>query len=252
MSAQQLLDDVIAAHGGRERWKSVTAIEASLSSGGFAFTSHCQPTALRSLEICVTPHERQVVFGNFGRPGWSGHFAPDLVAIRDGEGRLVGERNEPRKNFRKPIKNVVWDKLDILYFAGYAIWNYFSFPYLLEEPGAAVSLPTAADTGRGDRLVVDFAPTVPTHSPRQLFHFDEDLLLTRHDYTADVIGGWATAANCILGSEVVSGLRFYTRRKVFPRMGRRQTLLPLPLLVWIEIDDLAVTFDAGKSSTPTA
>ncbi|HQF30117.1 MAG TPA: hypothetical protein PLJ34_01610 [Hyphomicrobiales bacterium] len=245
MSAQQLLDDILASHGGRERWQSVTAIDASLSSGGFAFTSHCQPTALRNLTIHLAPHERRVVFGNFGGPGGSGHFAPDRVAIHDADGRLVAERHDPRRSFARPIKNIAWDRLDILYFAGYAIWNYLWFPGLLDEPDVTVSLPKAGDAGSGLRLAAEFAPSAPTHSARQLYHFDDQLLLTRHDYTADVIGGWATAANCVLASEIVSGLRFYTRRKVFPRMGPRQTVLPLPLLVWIEIDDLAVTFAAG-------
>ena len=61
-------------------------------------------------------------------------------------------------------------------------------------------------------------------------------LLRRHDYTADVIGGWATAANRCLASEVVDDLRFYTRRLVTPRFGDH-LVLPGPTLVWIELDD---------------
>ena len=64
-------------------------------------------------------------------------------------------------------------------------------------------------------------------------------LLLRHDYTADVIGGWATAANRCLASAVVDGLRFYTRRLVTPRFGDH-VVLPGPTLVWIELDDIRV------------
>lgn len=80
---------------------------------------------------------------------------------------------------------------------------------------------------------------MPTHSALQTFHVDAAGLLLRHDYTADVIGGWATAANRCLASAVVDGLRFYTRRLVTPRFGDH-LVLPGPTLVWIELDDIRV------------
>lgn len=244
MDTQQFLAEVLEAHGGRDRWQSVKVIEASLSSGGFAFATHCQPSALRGLQVSIEPHEQRVAFRHFGGPGWSGVWSPSYVALHDAEARMVCERHAPRDQFRRFVKNVVWDKLDILYFAGYALWNYLSFPFLLAGPGVAVSLTEARDARSGPQLAASFPPSIATHSPRQVFHFDQRRHLVRHDYTADVIGGWATAANCILASEEVGGLRFYTRRKVYPRMGPRQTVLPLPLLVWIEIDDIAVSFAA--------
>ncbi len=72
-------------------------------------------------------------------------------------------------------------------------------------------------------------------------------LLLRHDYTADVIGGWATAANRRLASEVVDGLRFYTRRLVTPRFGDHP-VLPGPTLVWIELDDIRVRWRGGADA----
>ena len=79
------------------------------------------------------------------------------------------------------------------------------------------------------------------------YQLDPARLLARHDYTADVIGQWANAANLCLASEVVDGLRFYTRRRVFPRFGT-QNVLPFPTLVWIVIDDLRVV--SAKTGIP--
>lgn len=242
MSPESLFEEVLAAHGGRERWRTVAAIELGISAAGFAFASHGQSSALRGLKARVLPHARRVEFRDYCRPGWSGDWSPQHVAIRNGDGAIVCERQDPRAQFGRFAKNFVWDKLDILYFAGYALWNYLSFPFILAEPGVKLAAPGSADPGSGLRLAAEFPAAIPTHSARQLFHFDENRWLTRHDYTADVIGRWATAANCVLASEVVDGLRFYTRRKVYPRMGPRQTVLPFPLLVNIEIDDLAVRF----------
>ena len=140
-----------------------------------------------------------------------------------------------------------WERLDILYFAGYALWDYLSFPLLLALPGVRV---TGVEPGRPEgvqMLRAAFGPQVPTHSAQQTFHVDAAGLLLRHDYTADVIGGWATAANRCLASAVVDGLRFYTRRLVTPRFGDH-LVLPGPTLVWIELDDIRVHGRGGAQA----
>ncbi len=239
--SSKLIEEVIEAHGGRDRWQAVERIEASLSSGGLAFASRLQPFALRNLRISMSPHARRVVLRDFCRKDWCGIWTPNHVQVRDENDSLVIERAEPRGQFNRLCKQFRWDKLDILYFAGYALWNYLSFPFILELPG--VTLIEAEDENAcvARRLVATFDRTVPTHSVAQSFHIDESRRLIRHDYTAELFSRWATAANCCLASEQVAGLRFYTRRKVYPRFGRH-VVLPFPTLVWIEIDDIAVVY----------
>jgi hypothetical protein len=242
MKANELLEEVVEAHGGRAHWQTVRDIEASLSSGGLAFTAHGQPFALRNLKVSVSPHERRVVLTHFCGMHWRGVWTPNHVEIRDSENRLIDERRDPRRFFGSLVKTVKWDKLDILYFAGYALWNYLSFPFILSQPGVAISEIASPGNSGALRLEALFDASLPTRSARQTFHIDTKRHLTRHDYTADVIGPWATAANCCLASERVAGLRFYTRRKVYPRIGRGNGVMPFPTLVWIEIDDLNVNF----------
>ena len=231
MNSKERLEHVLEAHGGRQRWQALECIEADFSSGGLAFSLHLQPWTLRDLKISVHPHAQRVVLRDFVHPGWSGVWMPDRVQILDDAGVVVAQRQDPRSAFSRIDKQVRWNKLDILYFAGYALWNYLGFPFILDAPG--VSLGETESNTR--ELRARFDPSVPTHSALQTFHIDDSGLLTRHDYTADVIGKWANAANFCLASEVVDGLRFYTRRRVLPRFGT-QTVLPFPTLVWIEID----------------
>jgi hypothetical protein len=238
MSPRELFEETIEAHGGRDRWRAVHAIEFALSSGGFAFLSRSQPNALKNLKVALRPHERQTLLGDFPHSGWQGTWTPDRVEIRDPDGALKAERRDPRRHFRGPLNQVYWDKLDILNFAGYALWNYLSFPFLLEEPGVVVT-----ETGAGGaslRLDFVFDPSFPTHSARQSFHLDPSRRLVRHDYTAYVIGAWATAANFCLDCVEAGGLRFYTRRKVYPRLAPSETVVRFPTLVWIAIDDVRV------------
>jgi len=243
----ELLNETIEAHGGRERWRRVGAIRAALSSGGLAFQSRCQPNALKNLKIEVRPHDIAVTLGDFVRRGWRGTWTPALAAIHDDRGQLVAQRRDPRSHFSGVVSQVYWDKLDILTFAGYALWNYLSFPFLLERDDVELVGATPAAGDGNLRLDVRFGPGIPTHSRRQSFHIDPGRRLVRHDYTAEPIGSWATGANLCLKSEVVGGVRFYTRRKVLPRLGPAMAVVPFPTLVWIEIDDLDVVEAASAS-----
>jgi len=161
------------------------------------------PFALVNLKASVRPHARETTLGDFPRPGWRGTWTPDCVQIRDPEGGLRDERRDPRRHFRGLVNQVYWDKLDILYFAGYALWNYLSFPFLLEEPGVVVTENDASSAS--PRLDAVFDASFPTHSARQSFWLDPSRRLVRHDYTADVIGTWATAAHFCEGGVEVRG-----------------------------------------------
>lgn len=244
-----LLAQVLAAHGGLGRWRSVDTIEVTLNSGGIAFTSRLQPFALRNLLVTVQPHVRRVAFARLGRPGWRGLWTPDYVRIEDQTGSPVNERHDPRRAFARLERRVRWDHLDMLYFAGYALWNYLSFPFLLLEPGVTVDTAPDEAVGRWRRLIARFGTDVPTHSSVQTFHIDAAGLLVRHDYTAEVFGGWASAANLCLASSEAGGLRFYTRRRVYPRLGR--WVLPAPTLVWIHIENLRLLSAAASANTPS-
>jgi hypothetical protein len=180
----------------------------------------------------VRPHARETTLRDFPRAGWRGTWTPDCVQICDPDGGLKGERRDPRRHFRGLLNQVYWDKLDILYFAGYALWN------LLEE--ASVALTETDRSGASPRLDAVFRADFPTHSAKQSFLLGPSRRLVRHDYAADVIGAWAAAAHFCLDSVEVEGLRFYTRRKVFPRLGSREAVVRFPTLVWIEIDDVRI------------
>lgn len=240
MTEQPLLAAVLDAHGGLVRWRQTEIIQASLSSGGFAFAAHGQGQALLGLKVAVYPHARRVVLHDFCGLGWRGVWTPSHVAVHDAGGMEVAQRHEPRQAFARWARQVRWDKLDILYFAGYALWNYLSFPFLLSAPGVQLREPGTRTPGAGRRLVATFPADFPTHCAEQTFHLDPSLHLMRHDYTADVIGPWAHAAHTCLASQTVGGLRFTTRRAVHPRLGARW-VLPWPRLVWIELGALRVS-----------
>jgi len=166
-------------------------------------------------------------------------FEGGTVRIESETGEIVRHRDNPRPDFRNFRRRLWWDSLDRLYFAGTALWTYLNSPFLLAEPGLQVrELEPWEENGEEWRpLAVTFPDRFHTHSHEQVFYFDKRGLLRRHDYTAEVFGDWAKAANYCYEHRSFDGLVFPTRRLVYPRRGDNRPR-SRPLLIWIELHDI--------------
>lgn len=239
-----LLLEVLEAHGGLDRWSRVRAVRAQLAFGGLAFAVRWNRAGLRTRQVTILAHLPRVVFEDFPGPGSQGVFTPERVWITDRQGAIRAERGSPREAFRSWRRALWWDDLDLLYFAGYATWNYFTTPFLLASPGVTTS-EVAPWTGRGEqwrRLEARFQSGFPTHSDIQTYYFDDGCRLRRHDYTASVFASWATAAHHCHDHVTVQGIPFPTRRLVVPRFAG-DVARPGPTLVWIRVS--AIELDQG-------
>lgn len=244
MNGNPLVDTLLSRHGGREAWRTVQCIEAELSTGGLAFASRGQFSPLRGCRIQVDPHHWRVTLSGYPDPDCRAEWTPGRVTLDLGDGTPPQTRLNPRDRFKGWLRHPRWDALDLLYFVGYAIWNYLSFPWLLTRDDVQVRVAQGRPDATGPlRLEARFAPGFPTHSPVQHFHLGADGLLVRHDYVAEVMGPWASAAHFCLDHQWVDGLRLYTRRRVVPALGHWGSL-PGPTLVWIELGSMQVKRDA--------
>lgn len=233
-----LVEQAIAAQGGLDRWRNASELSVRVSSGGFAFTSKLQGAAVRGVEARVSTREQRVILDPYPQPGRRGVLEPDgTVRIESAEGRTVAARSSAREAFRGLRHLLWWDRLDMLYFACYAIWTYLSVPFVFaRDEFATRELERWHENGESwRRLAVTFPPHVHSHCARQVFYFDEACLIRRHDYTAEPIGAWARAAHYCFDHRSFDGLVLPTRRRVYPR---RANNLPRsrPLLVWITFD----------------
>lgn len=197
-----LLDDCIAAHGGDEAFAATGTIALRLRVGGLALAMKLRGRALADRRVTVALHEPAVTFDGLG--AWHGA--------------------DPRPA-RMPWR-LRWTDEDVLHFAGYALWNYLAAPFVWRRC-AVRELPRR-------RLELAFPDDLPTHSPRQLVHLDEQARIARLDYTALVFGPWARAQNACLRHERCGGLLIPTRRRVTPRPLHRT-----PTLVSIALGDLS-------------
>jgi hypothetical protein len=239
-----LLDQVLEAHGGRERWAAAKRIAARIRSGGLLVRTRFPGRGRAEYRIEAEVATARATATPFPRPGRRGVFDRGAVRIETETGQVIESRSDPRPRFfgRAGLRrNLRWDPLDATYFAGYALWNYLTTPHLLARPDVRTRElePWKEGGRRWRRLAADFPPELDTHSPAQLFYFDDRGLLCRHDYVAEVVGGWARAAHMCAGHVEADGLVFPTKRWVRPR-GPGDRVLAGPTLVSLEISEIEV------------
>jgi hypothetical protein len=147
------------------------------------------------------------------------------------DGTVLAERREARRFFPGGRRLLWWDDLDLAYFATYALWNYVTFPALLLRDDLEWR-----EIGP-HALRATFPPGLPTHCAVQEFHLDPGSgLLRQHDYTAEVFGSWARAANVVLEHRS-AGVPFASERRVTPRRHDGRPAAG-PLLVGIHLEGL--------------
>lgn len=237
MAADDLLALALERHGAAA-FDRAGELAVDLSVGGAAFVLKFKRGALSRFAGRVSTREPRAVLAPYPEPGRRGVFERDRVWIETDDGERVAERADPRSSFGGR-RNLWWDDLDLLYFAGYALWNYMTTPFLFRRPGFDLEEvePWQEDGERWRRLHVRFPADVPTHSPEQDFYFDSDGALRRLDYTAEVFGRWAKAAHYSREHRDFSGLLVPTRRRVVPRRRNNKPLFGPPI-VWIEVHDV--------------
>jgi hypothetical protein len=217
-TSPSLLNDVLDAHGGTERYRAFARVTARVVTGGFLW-------GMKGMAIDAAPRSMSADFRRqrsrtepFGEPEWRMSYQPDRVAIETQAGHLIAEQTHPRETFAGHAWETPWTPLQLGYFNGYAMWTYYNLPFLLGEPGVVTNEVASIELDgrrlRGLRAV--FGPDINTHCPEQSLYFDDEGLLRRQDYGVDVAGG-TRAAHLISDYVDVQGLRLPTRRRVFMR-----------------------------------
>ncbi len=236
-----LLDSVLSAHGGLERWRRFISMEATIVSGGLLWEIKGQPQDPAPRRMTVALDREWASVRPFGADDQKTDFTPERVAIEKLDGSVVSERSNPRESFARHVLTTPWDPLQRAYFNGYALWTYLTTPFLFELPGFTVTeLDPIEDNGeRWSGLQVHFPDRFASHSSLQEFYFGSDFLLRRHDYRVDVAGGFA-AIQYVYDMVEVDGIKLPSRRRAY-RCDADGRLIPDQLMVSIDISDVHLT-----------
>ncbi|MEW6645138.1 MAG: hypothetical protein AB1586_31880 [Pseudomonadota bacterium] len=233
-----LLQQVLEAHGGLERWSRFNVVRATIVTGGALWGMKGLHQDSDPREMTVWLHEERASVMPFGAPNQRTAFTPDRIAIETTQGAVVAERADPRASFAGHEKTTPWDPLHRAYFNGYALWTYLTTPFHLALPDVVVEelRPWREDGETWRRLRAHFPSRIATHSAVQDFFFGDDFLLRRHDYSVDVAGGFA-AAQRVYDYRNADGVRFPTRRRAFTRSADDRVVED-PLMVSIDLSNV--------------
>ena len=222
----------LAAYGGADRWRQAGAAEATVTVGGLLFALKRRMSSPRARVRTEIWHPRAGI-APIGPSGSVGVLEGPDVRLESPVGETLGHRRDARSYFPYGRRWFVWDELDLAYFLGYALWNYFCLPALLlrddirwEEVCEGVLKPS-------------FPAHLPTHGKNQRLIFDRDTgLLYRYDYRPEVVVGGIplTVGNLVLEHTLSEeGVPYPSKRRVTP-IRRDGSTLKKPVMVTIEVE----------------
>jgi hypothetical protein len=232
-----LLSTAIKAHGGMDRWNTVTSVEITASITGAIWHVKSKPDVLKSVVMTADTRAERLTTVFPGQDKRS-TFEPDRVVIERADRTLVQARDDPEASFAGQQLDTPWDDIHVAYFSGEALWTYLNTPFLYARDDFATEeiTPVEADGETWRRLKVTFPDTVKSHTREQFFCFGADGLLRRHDYTVDILGG-GTGLNYATNYRDIDGIIFPATRRVYAYTGNYQRV-PEPVLVAIDITDV--------------
>jgi hypothetical protein len=234
-----LLGQVLEAHGGLERWRRYSMVEATIVTGGGLFPLKGLMQDRNPRRMTVWLHEERSSITPFGAPDQRTMFTPDRIAIEKLDGALVAERYAPRDSFAGHQMHTPWDPLHRAYFNGEAVWTYLTTPFLLVMDGVRVEETEAWREGEEIWRVLRayFPGWMETHCMVQDFFFGEDMMLRRHDYSVNIAGGFP-AAQLTSGYIEADGIRLPSIRRAYTRGPARSPITDM-LLVSIDFSEVA-------------
>jgi hypothetical protein len=107
----QLLDRVLEAHGGLNRWREYNRVECRIVSGGgfFPLKGVLQDAEPRVMSVWL--HQQRASLTPYGAPDQRSVFTPHRVAVEKLDGAVLAERWMPRDSFAGHQMSTPWDPL---------------------------------------------------------------------------------------------------------------------------------------------
>jgi hypothetical protein len=232
-----LLDLVLTAHGGMERWDQLKKVKIHQSTTGYLWLAKGHDGALSNINMTVNLHKQGSVQEKVFSEGFRAIFEPNRVALTTQDGTPVEELLNPRDTFKGLAWETHWSRLQLVYFSNYATYTYFTTPFNLTLPGVTTKeIEPWAEAGEvWRRLEVGFPESFVTHNKRQVYYFDQNGLLKRHDYWAETLGG-AGAAHYVFDYKEFNGIKMPTRHNIY-QLQDNNNYVPEPVLVNISVLD---------------
>jgi hypothetical protein len=225
----------LKAYGGEAVWKGATTAESTVTVGGLLFQLkgiNIPPHAKITVDV-QRPHTVISPVDEAGDIGILDGFAVMIVAPN---GRILEQRADARQHLQNASISTKWDRLNLLYFLGYAFWGYYTLPYQLMRTDIEWT------ELRDGVLQADYGTNLPVHSRIQRFWFDTKTgLLRRNDYTPVAADPNARVANVVFEHGMSNGIPYASKRRVKTSVSQYGWVLPAPDFITIDVDSWRLT-----------
>ena len=220
----------VKAYGGEAVWRDATTVESTVTVGGLLFQlkgASIPPHA----KITVDVRRSHTVIDPVDDSGDTGVLDGFSVMIVAPSGKVLEQRADAREHLQNASISTKWDRLNLVYFLGYAFWGYYTLPYQLLRSDIEW---TELHDGL---LQADYGTNLPVHSRIQRFWFDKNSgLLRRNDYTPVAAARDARAANVVFEHELSNDIPYTSKRRVKISLGQYGWVLPFPDFITIDVE----------------
>lgn len=94
-----LLDGVLDAHGGLQRWRAAETVHGRVRTGGLLLRTRVPGNRFADYRITVHVQQARTVLDPFPRDGYRGVFESGQVRIESHDGAVISSRAHPRAAF---------------------------------------------------------------------------------------------------------------------------------------------------------
>jgi hypothetical protein len=225
-----LLAKVLDAAGGEKRWSEVTKIRAELVLRGPFWGLKGWPQGQSGIEhiVFTADTRKQHASVEVSAPAgerWVLDQSVPVLRIENQAGETIECRKAPRDSFAGQQRETPWDRIHLGYFLTYALWTYFTTPFLFTYPGVQTEEiePWEEDGETWRRLLVTYPTSVATHSTESVFYYGEKFRQRRFDYAPYVTAN-RPVAHYTDDLQIYDGIAYPATRNVYmrdPQTNRR-------------------------------
>jgi len=220
----------LEAYGGEVVWTGAHTVQAAVTVGGLLFQQKGIniPSHARFTVDVRRPHTVIAPVDGSGDVGILDGFS---VTIESSDGKVLEQRDDARRHLQNASLSTRWDRLNLVYFLGYAFWGYFTLPYQLMRTDIVWT------ELAGDELQADYGSNLPVHSRVQRFWFDTKTgLLRRNDYAPVAAAVGVDVANVVFEHRTSSGIPYASKRRVKLTPVQYEWVLPAPDFITIDVE----------------
>jgi len=234
----RIAQDIVNAHGGLDEWRKFRFVSARLDQGGALWGLKGKSGMLDHTRVTVGTQTQWASHSPFGDAAARSDFTTGRVALLDADDRVISELDAPRASFAGHTLETPWSDLQLAFFAGCAMWTYLNTPFVLAWEGVesedAGPWEENGETWR--KVSVRYPDSLEVFSKAQAIYVGADNLVRRLDYDVEIAGD-TRGAHYVSDYVTVSGIRFPTKRRIYPRQADGQRMAE-PLVVSIDLSNI--------------